>query len=127
MNEALIAAFAAIIAAVIAIVPALWVLRQTHKLREEQSSTDQRKLDQQAFDRFMTRYERERTDLEKQIRHQNRLLRVAVDYIGLLKSVMIRHRIDPPAIPAALSEIPWSAFEEDVEPVSPPSTGDPTA
>jgi hypothetical protein len=106
-----VSAGAVVIAALLAMVGSFRAIAQTRKLRAEQSSVEQRKLDQTAFDQFTTRYEVDRQLLDDRLTRTRSLLVQTWRYVGTLKQTMREHNVEPPATPEGLAGLPFEGLD----------------
>jgi hypothetical protein len=114
MNQAWIGALSAVITGVLLLLGNRFVARQTREVGERQVEVEQRKVDQEAFDRFIARYEADRTrqdeELEEtrtELRETRSLFRTALKHINLLRGEMRRREVPVPPLPDDLADVPW--------------------
>lgn len=123
MTQAIIGVVSTLIASGLLLLGTKFVARQSRVVGEQQVAVDQRKVDQETFDRFMTRYDhdRERQDAElaetrQELRDTRSIFRIALKHINLLRSEMRRHEVPVPVLPERLEDVPWSLLGEDQSP-----------
>ena len=123
---AVIGAAGAILAAAVALLGSWGVLRSAKRMRNAESSVEQRKLDQSAFKAFTDRYDRERQDMEKrlvraeamtekaeeQVAKTRTLLHEMWDYVLTLKAVMRDHNVPAPPTPPRLGVAAWEQWDD---------------
>lgn len=119
MINALIGVVSAAVTGVLLLLGTRFVARQSRVVGEQQVEVEQRKVDQEAFDRFVTRYEadRQRQDEEleetrTELRETRSLFRTALKHINQLRSEMRDRQMPIPPLPEALESVPWSLFGE---------------
>lgn len=119
MPDALIGAIATVAAGLLLLLGNRFVARQSRAVGEQQIEVDRRKVDQEAFDRFIARYEADRQRQEEEMDEQRTvldstraLLRTALKHINLLRREMRNHDQTPPPLPETLETVPWSLFDE---------------
>jgi hypothetical protein len=123
MTNALIGVLSAFVTGLLLLLGTRFVARQSREVGEQQVEVEQRKVDQEAFDRFVKRYETDRDrqddELEEtrgELRETRSLFRVALKHINLLRSEMRREEIPLPPLPAALETVPWDFLGQDDTP-----------
>jgi hypothetical protein len=116
MPDAVISAMSVIAVAVVGYLGSRFVAKQTRAVGQAEIEVDQRKVDQEAFDRFISRYERDRERDQNIITDTRRLLRSAVRHINLLRGEMRRSNLDPPPLPNDLLELPWDMLDDGQPP-----------
>lgn len=114
MPDALIGVLSAFVTGLLLYLGNRFVARQTREVGEQQVEVEQRKVDQEAFDRFIARYEADRTrqdeELEEtrtELRETRSLFRTALKHINLLRGEMRRSNVVPPELPEELADVPW--------------------
>lgn len=119
MNQALLVALSSAITGVLLYLGNRYVARQTREVGEQQVEVDRRKVDQEAFDRFIARYESDRERQEEEMEEQRtvlqstqRLLRSALKHINLLRREMRVRDLTPPPLPPELETVPWGLLDE---------------
>jgi hypothetical protein len=113
MNEILGGVASALITAVFLFLGSRFVARQTREVGEQQVDVEQRKVDQEAFDRFVDRYEQDRTRQQTIITETRTLLRAALKHINLLRGEMRKAEVPIPTLPEELEEVPWDMYSGD--------------
>lgn len=120
MNDAVLGAFSALITAGFLYGGSRFVAKQTRAVGDNQVEVERqrveqeaRKVDQEAFDRFIQRYETDRTRQEGIIGETRGLLRSALKHINLLRGEMRKSSVIPPALPDDLQDLPWDIYEND--------------
>jgi Zn-dependent M16 (insulinase) family peptidase len=124
MGNALIGVVSAFVTGLLLLLGTRFVARQSREVGEQQVEVEQRKVDQEAFDRFVTRYESDRQRQDEELaetRHEladtRSLFRVALKHINLLRSEMRRSNMTPPTLPQELETVPWGLLGEgDIQP-----------
>lgn len=128
MHDALVSAISVVCVAIVGYAGSRYVARQTRDVGEQEAETNARKVDQEAFDRFMTRYERDRERDQNLITETRRLLRSALQHVNLLRGDIRKSIEDQQPIPvlrplpADLRDLPWDLLDDGNPP---PSSGDP--
>lgn len=119
MTNALIGVLSAFVTGFLLLLGTRFVARQSREVGEQQVEVEQRKVDQEAFDRFVTRYEsdRQRQDEElaetrTELQETRSLFRTALKHINQLRGEMRRNEIPIPPLPEALETVPWGLFSE---------------
>lgn len=119
MNQALLAVLSSAITGLLLYLGNRYVARQTRTVGEQQIEVDRRKVDQEAFDRFIARYESDRERQEEEMEEQRTvlentraLLRTALKHINLLRREMRDRDITPPPLPDTLETVPWGLLDE---------------
>lgn len=119
MTNALIGVGSAFITGLLLLLGTRFVARQSREVGEQQVEVDRRKVDQEAFDRFVQRYEsdRQRQDEELEetrgdLRETRGLFRTALKHINLLRGEMRNNDMTPPALPVELETVPWGLLGE---------------
>lgn len=119
MNDVLIGSGSTVVVGLLLLLGNRFVARQTREVGEQQIEVDQRKVDQEAFDRFVNRYESDRDRQDEELREtredlqQTRsLFRIALKHINLLRGEMRERRIPLPPLPDPLETVPWGLFSE---------------
>lgn len=90
-----------------------FVAKQSREVGEQQVEVEQRKVDQEAFDRFVDRYEQDRSRQQTIITETRTLLRAALKHINLLRGEMRKHDVPTPALPDELEDVPWDMYSGD--------------
>jgi hypothetical protein len=130
MHDALISAISVVSVAVVGYFGTRFVARATKEVGEEEAETNARKVDQQSFDRFVTRYERERERDQRIITETRRLLRSALRYVNILRGDMRQSVEDQRPLrvvrpmPTELRDLPWDLLDDGTPP---PATGGPVS
>jgi hypothetical protein len=119
MPDALIGALGTAVAGLLLLLGNRFVAKQSREVGEQQVDVDRRKVDQEAFDRFIARYEADRQRQEEELDEQRgvlentrALLRTALKHINLLRREMRDHRLTPPPLPETLETVPWGMLDE---------------
>lgn len=119
MSNALIGVLSAFVTGFLLLLGTRFVARQSRVVGEQQVEVEQRKVDQEAFDRFIARYESDRTRQEEEMEEQRTalentraLLRTALKHINLLRGEMRRSNVTPPPLPDTLETVPWGLLDE---------------
>lgn len=119
MTNALLVVASSVITGILVYLGNRYVARQTRAVGEQQVAVDQRKVDQEAFDRFIARYEYDRERQEEEMDEQRSvlentraLLRTALKHINLLRGELRRASVTPPPLPDQLETVPWGLFDE---------------
>jgi Zn-dependent M16 (insulinase) family peptidase len=119
MSETLIGIASAVITGVLLLLGNRYVAKQTREVGEQQVEVEQRKVDQEAFDRFISRYEADRTRQDEELsetrsmlQDTRALLRSALKHINLLRNEMRGHKLTPPPLPETLETVPWDLLNE---------------
>lgn len=122
MLDAVVGAVSTIISGLLLYYGSKFVARQTRVVGEQTVEVEQRKVDQQAFDRFVGRYEDDRRrqdeELEEtrtELRETRKLFRTALKHINLLRGEMRKPNPVVPPLPDSLRDIPWDLLD-DAEP-----------
>lgn len=128
MHDALVSAISVVCVAIVGYAGSRYVARQSRDVGEQEAETNARKVDQEAFDRFVTRYERERDRDQNIITETRRLMRSALRYVNLLRGDM-RQSIEAQQpltvirpLPSDLRDLPWDLLDDGNPP---PSSGAP--
>ena len=123
MMNALIGVVSATVTGILLLLGTRFVARQSREVGEQQVEVEQRKVDQEAFDRFITRYESDRQRQEEQLQetrselsNTRSLFRVALKHINRLRSEMRDSRIEIPPLPEQLESVPWGLLGEEQPP-----------
>lgn len=119
MNPALAGVLSALVTGLLLYFGNRYVARQTRDVGVRQVEVEQRKVDQEAFDRFIARYESDRQRQEEEMEEQRTvlentrsLLRTALKHINLLRGEMRRSNVTPPPLPDSLETVPWGLLDE---------------
>lgn len=127
MHDALVSGISVVIVAIVGYAGTKYVARQSRDVGEQEAETNARKVDQEAFDRFVTRYERERDRDQNIITETRRLLRSALRYVNILRGDM-RQSIEDQRplqvvrpLPSELRDLPWDLLDDGTPP---PATGE---
>jgi hypothetical protein len=103
----------ALVTAAFLFVGTRFVAKQSREVGEQQVEVEQRKVDQEAFDRFVDRYEQDRSRQQTIITETRTLLRAALKHINILRGEMREHRVPTPPLPAELEDVPWDMYSGD--------------
>jgi hypothetical protein len=119
MNPALAGVLSAFVTGVLLYFGNRYIARQTREVGVRQVEVEQRKVDQEAFDRFIARYEADRARQDEEMDEQRTvlestraLLRTALKHINLLRGEMRRSNVTPPPLPDSLETVPWGLLDE---------------
>lgn len=119
MTNALIGVLSAAITGLLLLLGTRFVARQSREVGEQQVEVEQRKVDQEAFDRFVTRYESDRlrqdeelAETRTELAETRSLFRTALKHINLLRGEMRRNDIPLPGLPHELESVPWGLLGE---------------
>lgn len=112
MNEIVGGVLSAVVTAVFLFLGSRFVAKQTRAVGEQQVEVEQRKVDQEAFDRFVDRYEQDRTRQQTIISETRTLLRAALKHINLLRGEMRKAEVVIPPLPEELEDVPWDMYSE---------------
>lgn len=113
MNEVWGGVLSAAVTAIFLFLGSRFVAKQTREVGEQQVDVEQRKVDQEAFDRFVDRYEQDRQRQATIITETRTLLRAALKHINLLRGEMRKANVPPPALPDELEDVPWDMYSGD--------------
>jgi len=119
MTETLIGIASAFITGLLLLLGNRYVAKQTREVGEQQVEVEQRKVDQEAFDRFISRYEADRARQDEELEETRSmlqdtraLLRAALKHINLLRREMTNRNVTPPPLPETLETVPWGLLNE---------------
>lgn len=93
-----------------------YMARQSREAAQSTNDVEQRKVDQEAFDSFVKRYEEERMRLTQKLDRTNVWLFAAFAYIGELRRDMVAAGMTPPAIPDTLRDMSLFVMTEQPPP-----------
>ncbi len=113
MNEVWGGIISATITAVLLFMGSRFVAKQTRQVGEQQVDVEQRKVDQEAFDRFVDRYEQDRTRQQTIITETRTILRAALKHINVLRGEMRKSSVPVPPLPNELEDVPWDMYSAD--------------
>lgn len=120
MNSIIAGTLSALITGVLLLLGSRFVARQSREVGEQEIEVERRKVDQTAFDRFVSRYEADRArqddELEEtrtELRETRSLFRVALKHINQLRSEMRKPAPVIPPLPVELETVPWSLLDAD--------------
>jgi hypothetical protein len=125
MTTAMIGVLSAFVTGLLLLLGTRFVARQSREVGEQQVEVEQRKVDQEAFDRFVKRYEldRDRQDEELaetrgELRETRSLFRTALKHINQLRSELRRRdpHVPVPPLPVSLETVPWDLLGEGDSP-----------
>lgn len=111
LASALLGSLSALLTALFLWLGVRFTARQTRAVGEQQVQVEQRKVDQEAFDRFVTRYEADRQRQDAELDETRTLLGVALRYINLLRAEFRRRDPTVPPLPEQLQKVPLDWYD----------------